>query len=128
MIRFGAVALIMLTACAVPGSQVSDGPGLSGVYVVNGVDPLGFEYSGTVTITDDEGDIDIQWLITGAILEGSGKVLGDTLEVDWSAVEAPRGDSTGTATYEITDDGRLVGTRTVDGVDGVGTEEIFPEG
>jgi len=101
---------------------------LSGVYVVNGVDPLGFEYSGTVTITDDEGDIDIQWLITGAILEGSGRVLGDTLDVDWSAVEAPRGDSTGTATYEITDDGRLVGTRTVDGVDGVGTEEIFPEG
>jgi hypothetical protein len=122
-------ACALLGACAVPGVPVVDGPGLEGTYVVNGVDPLGTEYSGVVIIGPGEtpNEVSIQWLITGAILEGVGTVDGDRLGVEWSTVEGPRQGSFGTAAYTIADDGSLTGTRTVDGVDGSGTEEIFPE-
>ncbi len=121
---------VVLTGCSVPGSQVEDGPGIVGTYVVNGVDPLDVEYSGTVVITDGEGagDYLISWLVTGAIQEGVGTLVGNELRVEWETVEGPRGDSRGTAVYTIGDDGVLTGTRTVDGLDGVGTEEIFPAG
>lgn len=123
-----ALALV-LAACSLPGSQVTDGPGLPGVYVVNGVDPLGNEYSGTVRIEETGvGSVHMEWVVTGAILEGEGVVQGSTLHVDWRSIETPRGDSSGTATYSIEPDGRLVGTRTIDGAVGEGTEEIFPSG
>ncbi|MGF1666003.1 MAG: hypothetical protein ACFCVC_06985 [Acidimicrobiia bacterium] len=120
---------LVLAACSTPGSQISQGEGLNGTYVVNGIDPVGIEYGGTVIIEEsDSGEITLQWLVTGAILEGTGRLLGDQLEVEWTTIEAPRGDASGTATYTLEDDGRLVGTRTIDGVDGEGTEEIFPQG
>ena len=120
---------LLVAACSFPGSQVDDLPGLPGVYVVNGFDPLGTEYSGTVSIEETGvGSFDMEWVITGAILEGVGTVNGDTLDVTWRSVETPRGESSGTATYSIEPDGRLVGTRTIDGVAGEGTEEIFPSG
>lgn len=120
---------VLLGACSIPGSQVSDQPGLPGVYVVNGVDPLGTEYSGTVSIEETGvGSVSMQWVITGAILEGDGVLDGETLRVDWHSVETPRGSSSGTAVYTIVPDGRLVGTRTIDGVAGEGEEEIFPSG
>ena len=122
--------MLALTACTLPGSQVEDGPGLEGTYVVNGVDPLGTEYSGTVVITEGSGvdRFEISWLITGAILEGTGVRAGDELVVEWRTREGPRGDSSGTALYRIGEDGILVGERLVDGLDAVGTEEIFPSG
>ncbi len=128
--RLASIALaLVLAACTWPGSQVTDAPGLPGVYVVNGVDPLGNEYSGTVNIEETGvGSVHMEWVVTGAILEGEGVVEGTTLRVGWSSIETPRGDSSGTATYSIEPDGRLVGTRTIDGVVGEGTEEIFPSG
>jgi hypothetical protein len=127
--RLPVLLAFLLAACSVPGAQVSQGQGLDGVYVVNGIDPVGIEYSGTVIIDEaDSGEISIQWLVTGAILEGSGRLTGDQLEVEWITVGAPRGDASGTASYTLEDDGRLIGTRTIDGVDGEGTEDIFPEG
>jgi hypothetical protein len=121
---------LVLVGCTTPGSQVDDGPGLLGTYVVNGVDPLGVEYSGTVVIStgDSVGEYDISWLITGAILEGTGTLFGDLFRVNWQTVEGPRGGSRGSATYTVNADGTLVGERTVEGLDGIGTEEIFPSG
>ena len=122
--------VLVLAACSLPGSQVDDLPGLPGTYVVNGTDPVGIEYSGTVVITEGQG-IDryrISWVITGAILEGEGVVAGNTLDVEWFTVEGPRGDTSGTASYTIGADGVLSGERTIEGVDGIGTEEIFPTG
>lgn len=120
---------LLIAACSTPGSQISATPGLPGVYVVNGFDPLGNEYSGTVSIEETgAGSVHIEWVITGAILEGDGFVRGDSLEVTWDSVQTPRGESSGTASYVIESDGRLVGTRTVAGVPGEGTEEIFPSG
>ena len=121
--------VLSFTVACVPGAELSQGPGILGTYVVNGVDPNGTEYTGRVSITagDDPGDILVEWVVTGAIIHGEGTVDGDTFIVDWVTTESPRGPSSGTAEYEILDDGRLVGTRTVDGVAEPGTEEIFPE-
>lgn len=124
-----AVALVLAGCFVVPGSTLEDRPGIAGTYIVNGVDPVGIEYSGTVVIeaTERPDAFTINWVITGAILEGDGILQGDRLTVDWRTVESPRGPSSGTAVYTVEDDGRLVGTRTIDGVEGTGTEEIFPE-
>jgi hypothetical protein len=122
--------VVLATACTVPGSQVDVGEGLAGTYVVNGVDPVGIEYSGTVVIgeTQDPGEFVLSWIVTGSIQTGTGIKIGDTLDVEWEVTEGPRAGSTGTATYTITDDGWLVGERIIDGADGVGTEEIIPTG
>ena len=123
------VLAAVVGACVVPGSTIRDGPGLTGTYVVNGVDPLGVEYSGTVIIgrASDPGRYTVEWIVTGAIHEGTGTLSGDGFVVEWTTLRGPREGATGTADYTVEDDGRLVGTRTVDGLDGVGTEEIFPE-
>lgn len=128
--RILALTLVVIAASAcLPGARLSQGPGITGTYVVNGIDPNGTEYTGRVSIAGGPNpeDIMIEWIITGAILHGEGTVEGDTLTVTWETVSSPRGTSTGTAEYEILDDGKLVGTRTVDGVDQGGTETIFPE-
>lgn len=123
------VALIAIGITACLPAELTQGPGLVGAYVVNGVDPNGTEYSGRISITagGDADEVIIEWIVTGAIIHGEGRIDGNTLIVDWTTPEGPRGASRGTAEYEIMTDGRLVGTRTVDGVDNPGTEEIFPE-
>jgi hypothetical protein len=129
-----AVLLFSLTAggvamCGLPGDSLDDGAGILGTYVVNGVDPAGVEYSGTVTIAEGDGTgrYVVQWIVTGAIQEGTGVLTGDRLDVEWHSVSSARGDANGTAEYTVGDDGVLRGTRLVDGADGAGTEEIFPE-
>lgn len=123
------VLALPVGGCAAPGASLEDGPGLSGTYVVNGVDPIGTEYSGTVVIeaTEEPGRYRIEWLVTGGIQEGEGTLEGETLSVVWQTVSGPLGRSSGTAQYTVGSDGRLSGTRTVDGAAGAGTEEIFPE-
>jgi hypothetical protein len=129
-----AVLLFSLTAggvamCGLPGDSLDDGAGILGTYVVNGTDPAGVEYSGTVTIVDGDGPgrYVVQWIITGGIQEGTGVLRGDQLDVEWRSVTDARGVSGGTAEYTVGDDGVLRGTRLIDGGDAVGTEEIFPE-
>ena len=122
-----AVLVFMIPACL--PAQLEQGPGILGSYVVNGVDPNGTEYTGRVSITEGSGpgEVEIEWVVTGAIIHGTGRLSGDTLSVDWETVSGPRGVSSGTAEYTVTDAGHLVGTRLVDGIDTPGTEEIFPE-
>ena len=121
--------IVIATGACLPGAQLEQGPGIIGTYVVNGIDPNGTEYTGRVAIAEgaDAGEVTIEWIITGAILRGQGSVDGDTLTATWETVTSPRGRSSGTAEYDILDDGRLVGTRTVNGVSRTGTETIFPE-
>lgn len=116
-----------LAMCGLPGDSLDSGDGIVGTYVVNGVDPIGIEYSGTVTIREAGTGYAVQWLITGSIQEGTGTLVGNRFVVDWRTVTDARGPSSGTAEYIVGDDGVLRGERTVVGVDQVGTEEIFPE-
>jgi hypothetical protein len=117
-----------LAMCGIPGDSLDDDAGILGTYVVNGVDPIGTDYSGTVTISEGPaGTYVVQWIVTGSIQRGTGRLSGDRLVVEWETVTDARGPSSGTAEYIVGDDGVLRGDRFVDGVAEPGTEEIFPE-
>ncbi len=112
-----------------PGSEVVDGEGILGTYTVNGVDVRGEEYSGTVVIEpgDASDEYIVQWLVSGAIQSGVGVLDGDEFEVSWLTVSSASGDASGTGSYVVQPNGDLVGTRTIDGIEGTGTETIFQE-
>ncbi|MEA1903605.1 MAG: hypothetical protein U9N56_08780 [Actinomycetota bacterium] len=119
---------IGLTAC-LPTAQLEQGPGIIGTYVVNGLDPIGTEYTGRLNISrgSDANDVIFEWIITGAIIRGEGTQRGNIVELTWETITSPQGTSTGTAEYEVLDDGYLIGTLHVDGTDEVGTETVYPD-
>lgn len=129
------VALIII-ACSSrnePGEMAPDAdpdnlPDLVGTYVVNGVDPLGDEYSGHLMITlgKEPGTYDLQWVLVGGIQEGFGIVRGNQLLVEWIHTFEDDIDATGTAVFTITEIGQIYGIRTVDGLDGEGEEQAYP--
>lgn len=124
---------LMLYFFALPGALPADedrSGGLPGTYTVNGTDPTGGEYSGTVVIkaTDTADTFDMEWIITGALQHGTGIRSGSELAVTWTADASGNGSEiNGTGTYTIGDDGRLTGTWRSDRADGAGSEEIVPE-
>jgi hypothetical protein len=117
---------IAVAGCAFPEEEF-DGS-IEGSYYVNGFDHQDVEYSGllTITATDEPDSYEMQWIITGSVQGGTGRVEGNQLLVQWNAIEGYDPSSYGTATYEISPDGELRGERSVDGQDGLGTEEAFP--
>ncbi|MDJ0663878.1 MAG: hypothetical protein QNJ75_04910 [Acidimicrobiia bacterium] len=125
-ITLALIVVFATAACAFP-EEGFDGD-LEGDYYINGVDQKGNEYGGSLTIvaTDEPDVYDMQWIITGSIQSGVGTVTDDLLVVEWGALEGFDTSSRGTATYEITPEGQLIGERTVAGEDGIGSEEAFP--
>ncbi|MCS6843962.1 MAG: hypothetical protein NZ528_06505 [Caldilineales bacterium] len=131
------VALVLsLAACSnrergkIKGEDASPDalPDLVGTYVVNGLDPLGTEYGGTLAISAGEqpGTYRLVWVVTGSLQEGLGRVEGNRLLVEWQTTQAMEITSRGVATYTITTLGELYGQRKVLGADAVGTENAFP--
>jgi hypothetical protein len=123
--------LVMLYSCALPGDLPvgqSNTDGLAGTYTINGIDPTGFDYSGTVVIssTDQPDVFEMDWIVTGSLVHGVATQTGSELDVVWETTSAVAAGS-GTANYVIQPDGRLVGTRNIVGFDSPGSEEIFPE-
>lgn len=123
-----ATALVIAVAgCAFPqqGSETPDQIG--GTYYVNGTDARGVEYGGRLTISraDNRSDYELQWIITGSIQTGTGTFGRGILDATWQTVEgfAPL---SGTARYELQDDGSLIGERLEEGKDEPGFEEAFP--
>ena len=122
-----ALLLAMVTsACAFP-EEAFDGS-LEGTYYINGFDQGGTEYGGVLIIdtTATPNIYEMQWIITGSLQAGTGTVSGNQLNVDWDTIEGFDASTRGTAVYEITGEGALLGERIVDGEDGIGTEEAFP--
>ncbi len=117
---------LLVGACAIP-EEGFDGS-LEGDYYINGTDPQGVEYSGLLTITplEQTDAYEMQWILTGSVQQGSGRIEGSLLSASWDAIEGYDTASYGTATYQITSAGELIGERTVAGQDGTGTEEAFP--
>ena len=111
-----------------PDAPPDDVPEIIGSFSVNGFDPLGAEYGGNLTITasDTADTYNLQWIVTGSVQEGNGRLEGNTLYVDWETVSSAARQSRGTATYTVTVNGELYGTRTVEGNSGEGTETAFP--
>lgn len=103
-------------------------PPLLGNYAVNGFDPLGTEYGGTLSVAPGagSGQYNLQWIVTGSIQEGVGQVQGNQLIVQWRTVEGLDIDVRGVTTYTITTEGELYGERVVVGLPGVGRENAFP--
>ena len=63
-------------------------PTIVGSYSVNGFDPLGTEYGGNLTVApaDAADQYKLQWIITGSIQEGDGRVDGNKLMVQWRTI------------------------------------------
>ena len=94
---------------------------------VNGEDPIGTEYGGNLTIKPGASPTDylLQWIVTGSIQEGRGKLDGNKLRVEWRTVEGIK-PSSGVTTYTVTMKRELYGDRAVNGLPKVGTERAFP--
>lgn len=73
-----------------------------GNYHVQGKNPNGSSYSGTVVISKNADTYFLVWKISSSTYSGSGKLVGRTLTVEW-------GDSS-PVIYHLENDGRLVGT------------------
>ncbi|MDW3179256.1 MAG: hypothetical protein R8J94_17810 [Acidimicrobiia bacterium] len=120
----------MLYTCALPGvfPADDDSAGFAGTYTVNGVDPLGVDYSGTVTIVETSvaSEYEIEWIVTGVIHQGLGRLNGDSFVAHWSTIASGGGTGSGVASYTVQPDGRLLGSKTISGFDLAATEEIFP--
>jgi hypothetical protein len=103
-------------------------PNLVGTYALNGIDQAGKKYGGLLTIKAgaQPEEYQLEWIITGAIQEGTGKVVGNQLQAEWRNIEGMKGEAHGVAVYTITTKGELYGTRTADGLEGEGTETAFP--
>jgi hypothetical protein len=123
--------LVMLYSCALPGDLAvgRDGNGLAGIYTVNGVDPTGLEYSGTIVIrdTDIPERFEVEWIVTGALQLGIGIRDGDRLTVEWTEVTDATGDGTGPIVYQLRSDGGMEGTWRAAGFDRAGVEQVFAE-
>ncbi len=132
MTRIRLAALVVLlslsaSACVLTGGKDATPDSIVGSYLLNGVDPTGAEYAGHLFIQSGEGpdEYRLQWIVNG-IQEGVGTLAGERLEVSWATVSGVDATAHGKAVFEVQPDGSLIGTRTIVGVDAVGTEEAFP--
>ena len=122
------VVVLALFTAPNPTAPDDDGDPWTGRWLINGQSAQDTEYSGSLTIRRSPNGYDLQWLVTGDISLGEGRVVGQRLEATWRSTSAISGETTGTATYTLDADGALTGTRTIDGVDGEGTEAGDPAG
>jgi hypothetical protein len=103
-----------------PAATQDDGDPFTGRWLINGEDPFGTEYSGSLTIQAKDGGYQLDWIITGALLTGSGRTSGDTLTAEWNGTIAGT-DVVGTAAYTVDRDA-IAGVTMIAGVDGEGAE------
>jgi hypothetical protein len=128
--------MLVLSACStgersqIKGKDASPDalPTIVGSYSVNGFDPLGTEYGGNLTVAPAGGEdrYKLQWIITGSIQEGDGRIDGNKLMVQWHTVEGSGPGASGVTTYTITTEGELYGPRQVEGQAKLGSENAFP--
>lgn len=97
--RFTLAALI--GAAVLTTGYAAQAASLSGKYTVNGRNPNGSAYSGTVQIIDNNGAIAMSWQV-GNTYSGVGTVQGRVLTVDWGANDP--------VIYVINANGTLYGT------------------
>ena len=105
----------------------SDLPAITGEFALNGLDANGSEYGGRLTIVEvGPGVYGLQWLVFESIQEGTGTLVGNRLEVRWATVEGFPNPMSGTASYTVTVNGELYGTKSIDGFPGEASETAYP--
>lgn len=121
-------SIVVLAFFTAPNQSTPDDDGdpWTGRWLINGQSAQDTEYSGSLTIRQATIGYDLQWLVTGDISLGEGRLVGSRLEATWRSTSTIAEEATGAANFTIDSDGNLHGTRTIDGVDGVGTEEGEP--
>ena len=128
------LSILLLAACSknkgVIQGQPADAnhlPDITGIYAVNGIDVGGADYSGTLKIEkgNQPGTYKLHWIVTGAIQEGEGVIVGNQLKARWHNLEGIS-QAEGDIVYTITTLGELDGQRTIDGFEGAGWEKAFP--
>jgi hypothetical protein len=122
------VVIVALAFFTAPNRSkpVDDGDPWTGRWLINGVSAQDTEYSGSLTILGVPGGYELQWLVTGDIALGQGRLVGDRLEVTWESTAAITGRQTGSASYFLEADGTISGTRSIAGVAGTGSEKGEP--
>jgi uncharacterized caspase-like protein len=98
---------------ALAATEEADSP--EGEYTVDGRNPVGQKYSGTVTIAKDGDGYSLSWEVGDSSYTGEGKLQGNLLIVDWAG-SSP-------IVYAIEDDGRLTGLWDA----GKGEETLTPQ-
>jgi Caspase domain len=78
-----------------------DVPTPGGRYIVNGRNPNGSRYSGTVSIARRGGQFELDWRVGTSSYRGSGTLENNLLTVDWG--------STQPLVYALREDGSLMG-------------------
>lgn len=135
-ILFFLLAALLLAACGsndpaplgadAPADQVPD---IVGEYALNATDSTGEQYGGTLIITAGAkpGEYRLQWIISGGIHEGTGTLAGNQLTVAWQSLDVGTNVSlSGSASYTVTVNGELYGTRSIDGMQEPGIETAYP--
>ena len=104
-----------------PVDKGSDSDPFVGRWLVNGTDPFGVEYSGSLSITASGQEYALEWIVTGALISGTGRRVGDELHAEWRRAV---GDTliVGSAEYRIDDTGTLHGAVNVAGSSEAGQE------
>ncbi len=136
--RFGFALFLLIAALAAgcsddilmhgedaPPGGIGD---LAGSYVLNGIDPFGTEYAGRLDITSGSGSNRylLQWIVPETVQQGTARLDGNKLIVDWQAAETSALAVSGTAEFTVTVDGELYGSKRVDGDDGEWRETAYP--
>ncbi|MEW5938420.1 MAG: hypothetical protein AB1750_02050 [Chloroflexota bacterium] len=126
---------LLLAACSgrepaplAPDAPAEDVPNIIGEYALNGVDFYDQEYGGRLSIQagDAPGQYKLIWIVTGYVQQGVGALTGNQLTVEWKTLQGPLPDLHGTATYTITVNGELYGTRHVEGYEQAEIETAYP--
>jgi hypothetical protein len=126
----GIILFILIFAWFTAPNPIEDGSNTDpfvGRWLVNGVDPFGVEYSGSLSITSSGEEYALDWIITGALVSGTGERVGDELHVQWRRA-AGETVVVGTAEYNLDDAGDLVGTVRVSAIPESGHESGEPAG
>ena len=120
--------VVMLAFLMAPNTSSvdDDGDPWTGRWLINGVSAQDTEYSGSLTILRSGAGYELQWLVTGDIALGEGRIVGNRLESTWASTAAIGGEATGTASFFLEADGTISGSRSIDGVDGSGSESGEP--
>lgn len=83
------------------GGWAAQAADISGNYRVNGRNPNGSAYKGSVQIVDNNGATAVSWQV-GRAYSGVGRIEGRVLTVDWGSADP--------VIYVINPDGTLYGT------------------
>lgn len=94
----------------------------NGTYDVNGTNPDGTAYTGTMTIQQvGLASWRVRWQIGQAQIDGYGMSVGTVFSVGFALSERP-----GLSIYEVAPDGSLSGQWTLVGSSAIGSENLTP--